>query len=112
MDWADLVTLDLSLFEEPGGKVELVKQLNHAIQNVGKKLPFLDYFSQLLMYANISIGFFYVKNFNISQDEIDRQFALCRGLYTTPLTERLKYHSANDLEEGKHSGFTPAGQRM
>lgn len=35
VDWADLITLDLSLYEQPGGKEELVKQLDHAVRNVG-----------------------------------------------------------------------------
>ncbi|KAM3538907.1 hypothetical protein ARSEF1564_008175 [Beauveria bassiana] len=91
LDWADLITLDLSLFEQPGGKAQLVRELEHAVQNV---------------------GFFYVKGFNISQNEIDRQFDLARDLYALPLEEKLKYHSANDLEEGKHSGYTPAGLRV
>jgi hypothetical protein len=36
VDWAELVTLDLSKYEQPGGKEELVKQLEHAVQHVGK----------------------------------------------------------------------------
>lgn len=36
MDWAELVTLDLSLFEQPGGKEQLAKQLEHAVQHVGE----------------------------------------------------------------------------
>lgn len=39
MDWADLVTLDLSEFEQPGGKESLVKQLDHAVRNVGTYTP-------------------------------------------------------------------------
>lgn len=35
VDWADLATLDLSLFDEPGGKKQLAKQLFEAIQNIG-----------------------------------------------------------------------------
>lgn len=35
VDWAELVTLDLSLYEQPGGKEQLVKQLEHAVQHVG-----------------------------------------------------------------------------
>lgn len=57
MGWAELITLDLSKFDEPGGKEELVKELEHAVTHV---------------------GFFYVKNFNISQEEVDKQFALGR----------------------------------
>ncbi|KAL4963612.1 uncharacterized protein BDV14DRAFT_83310 [Aspergillus stella-maris] len=91
LDWAELVTIDLSKFEQPGGKEELVKQLDHAITNV---------------------GFFYVKNFNITQDEIDRQFALGREFYSLPLEERLKYHSSSDLERGEYNGYRPAGHRI
>lgn len=36
MDWAELVTLDLGKYEQPGGKEDLVKQLEHAVQHVGK----------------------------------------------------------------------------
>lgn len=54
VDWAELVTLDLSDYENPGGKERLAEQLKYAAQHV---------------------GFFYVKNFGISQEEVDRQFA-------------------------------------
>ena len=90
MDWAELVTLDLSLFDKEGGKEELVKQLEYAAQHV---------------------GFFYVKNFDISQEEVDRQFALGREFYALPLEERLKYHSIKDLENGEYNGYRPAGLR-
>lgn len=36
VDWAELITLDLGKFEKPGGKQELVKQLEHAVRHVGK----------------------------------------------------------------------------
>lgn len=36
MDWAELVTLDLNKYEQPGGKEELVKQLEHAVKHVGE----------------------------------------------------------------------------
>lgn len=36
VDWADLATLDLSLFDQPGGKAQLAKQLFDAIQNIGQ----------------------------------------------------------------------------
>lgn len=49
MDWAELVSLDLSLFSKPGGKEKLAKQLEHAVHHVGK-------FS-LLVYQNLIHGF-------------------------------------------------------
>ncbi|KAJ4242707.1 hypothetical protein NW757_011933 [Fusarium falciforme] len=91
VDWAELATLDLSLFDQPGGKQELVKQLDHAVRN---------------------IGFFYVKNFNISQEEVDRQFALGREFYALPLEEKLKYHNESDLVKGEYNGYRPAGNRI
>lgn len=73
------MTLDLSQFDKPGGKEELAAQLTYAAQNV---------------------GFFYVKNFGISQEEVDEQFALGREFYDLPLSEKLQYHSQADLERG------------
>lgn len=91
MDWAELITLDLSLYEKPGGKEELVKQLDHAVRNV---------------------GFFYVKNFNITNEEVNRQFSLGREFYALPLEEKLKYHNNDDLTSGNYNGYRPAGLRM
>ena len=36
-------------------------------------------------------GFFYVKNFNISQERVNRQFSIGKQFYETPLDEKLKY---------------------
>ncbi|KAK5684326.1 hypothetical protein LTS10_004193 [Elasticomyces elasticus] len=91
LDWAELVTLDLSLFGTPGGKQKLAKQLEYAAQHV---------------------GFFYVVNFDISQDEVNRQFALGREFYDLPLDEKLKYHNLKDLESGEYNGYRPAGLRQ
>jgi hypothetical protein len=41
VDWAELITLDLSQYEQPGGKESLVKQLDHAVRHVGKSCGFL-----------------------------------------------------------------------
>ena len=59
-----------------------------------------------------SKGFFYVTNFGISQEEVDRQFALGREFYKLPLEEKLKYHSLADLERGEYNGYRPAGLRQ
>jgi isopenicillin N synthase-like dioxygenase len=90
LDWAELVTLDLSQFDKPIGKAKLASQLSHAVHNV---------------------GFFYVNNFGISQEEVDRQFALGREFYNLPLEERLKYHNLEDLRKGEYNGYRPAGLR-
>ena len=37
LDWADLATLDLSTFHEPGGRQLLAAQLKIAIEQIGKR---------------------------------------------------------------------------
>ena len=91
VDWAELVTLDLSLFDKPDGKKKLADQLEYAAQHV---------------------GFFYLKNFGISQEEVDQQFALGREFYNLPLEEKLKYHNLEDLQNGEYNGYRPAGLRQ
>lgn len=70
LDWADLITLDFSLLQTPEGKKELAATLVKAVREH---------------------GFFYVKNFNIPQERVNRQFSLGRQFYELPLEEKLKY---------------------
>lgn len=35
LDWADLITLDLSKFDQPGGKQELAAELSRALEVTG-----------------------------------------------------------------------------
>ncbi|KAK1689895.1 hypothetical protein BDP55DRAFT_712280 [Colletotrichum godetiae] len=88
LEWADLVTLDLSKFDQPGGKEALAKQLFDAIQN---------------------IGFFYIVNFGLSQEDVDRQFAIGKSVFELPTDEKLKYRA--DLENGGYNGYKPFGLR-
>ncbi|EPE09966.1 2og-fe oxygenase family [Ophiostoma piceae UAMH 11346] len=88
LNWAELVTLDLSTFDAPGGKEALAKQLEEAIQKV---------------------GFFYIINFGLSQEEVDRQFAIGKSVLELPTEEKLKYRA--DLEHGGYNGYKPLGLR-
>jgi DNA-directed RNA polymerase specialized sigma54-like protein len=107
LDWAELVTIDLSKYDTPEGKQELAQSLIKALREK---------------------GFFYVKNFNISQEAVNSQFAIGRELYELPVEEKLKFvpqglgacflrslrHKADiglsDL--GQFNGYVPAGRRM
>lgn len=51
-------------------------------------------------------------NSNISQEEIDHQFALGREFYALPLEEKFKYHNEKYLERGEYNGYRPVGKRM
>ena len=70
LDWADLITVDLSLYGTPEGRKELAQTLIKAVRED---------------------GFFYVKNFNISQERVNRQFEIGKRVYEIPLEEKLKY---------------------
>lgn len=106
------MTIDLSKFDAPGGKEELVKELEYAVTKVGKYEDGTTLPSTRGLFTKSSLGFFYVKNFNISQEEVDRQFALGREFYNLPLEEKLKYHNSDDLVRGEYNGYRPAGHRM
>ncbi|EXJ86630.1 hypothetical protein A1O3_03583 [Capronia epimyces CBS 606.96] len=88
LDWADLVTLDLSKFDAPGGKEALAAQLSDAVNR---------------------IGFFYITDFGLSQAEVDRQFSLCKQVFELPTAEKIKYRA--DLENGGYNGYKPLGLR-
>ena len=78
----------MSKFDQPGGKEALAKQLEQAIQK---------------------IGFFYIINFGLSQEEVDRQFAIGKSVFDLPTEEKLKYRA--DLEHGGYNGYKPLGLR-
>jgi isopenicillin N synthase-like dioxygenase len=86
VDWADLVTLDLSQFDAPGGKTKLAAQLNKAIQE---------------------IGFFYIANIGLTSEQVDRQFAIGKKILDLPEEEKLKHRA--DLEDGSYNGYRPLG---
>ena len=88
LDWADLITIDLSLFSQPGGKQHLATQLKHAISTV---------------------GFFYVTNFGLSEAEVDEQFALAEQIFSLP--ESLKQQYRVDANKQGYFGWKPRGSR-
>ncbi|GBE88138.1 Clavaminate synthase-like protein [Sparassis latifolia] len=90
LDWADLVTLDFNLFATAEGKKALAATFVKAVREY---------------------GFFYVKNFNISQERVNRQFSVGKQFYELPLEEKLKY-VPEGLEDGYYNGYVPAGRRI
>lgn len=70
LPWAELVTLDLEDYPRPGGKERLAKQLEHAVHHV---------------------GFFYVKNYGLTQEQVDRQFTIAQALFELPVEEKERF---------------------
>lgn len=88
LDYADLITLDLSLFDTPSGKQTLASQLEAAIS---------------------TIGFFYVTNFGFTTERVDEQFKIAQELFSMPFDEKMKYRV--DKEKQGFFGYKPAGSR-
>lgn len=81
--------MDLSKYGTAEGNAELANTLLQAIRTK---------------------GFFYVTNYGVSQEAVDKQFALGQKFYELPLEEKLKYEP--DLENGNYNGYRPAGRRL
>lgn len=64
----------------------------------------------LLQISHRSIGFFYIVNFGLSQEAVDRQFSIGKELFTLSTDEKLKYRA--DLEHGGYNGYKPLGLRV
>ncbi|KAK1676890.1 putative 1-aminocyclopropane-1-carboxylate oxidase [Colletotrichum godetiae] len=88
LDWADLVALDLSKFDKPGGKQELAEEFARAIEQ---------------------IGFFYVINHGLSREDIDQQYALASTVLGLPNEYKQPFRAA--LEAGNFNGWKPPGTR-
>ncbi|KAJ7636274.1 Clavaminate synthase-like protein [Roridomyces roridus] len=89
LPWADLPTLDLSLYSSPSNRTQLAQELISAIH---------------------THGFFYVKNFGVAPEAVDRQFDIGRQFYEqVPLSEKMLYVPPN-FTEGGFNGYMPAGR--
>ncbi|KAH7239409.1 putative oxidoreductase [Fusarium tricinctum] len=52
-------------------------------------------------------GFFYVTNFGLTEEDINRQFELGKKILDLPEEEKLKYRAK--IEEGDYNGYRPLG---
>ncbi|PLB55860.1 gibberellin 2-oxidase [Aspergillus steynii IBT 23096] len=82
LDWAPLVQIDLSRFDEPGGKQELAKQLYDAVTRV---------------------GFWVVVGHGLDDDRVLRQFSLGNAFFKEPLEEKRSV--ACNFAEGEYFGY-------
>ncbi|KAE9371909.1 putative UPF0676 protein [Stipitochalara longipes BDJ] len=87
LPWAELVTLDLEDYGRPGGKERLAKQLEHAVHHV---------------------GFFYVKNFGLTDEQVQQQFTLAKAFFNLPTEEKAKYEV--DYANADYNGWRRAGR--
>ena len=82
LEWAPLTTIDLSRFDEPGGKQELARQLYDAATRV---------------------GFWTVVNSGIDDAKVLRQFSIGNAFFKQPLEEK-RFFECN-FAEGEYFGY-------
>lgn len=82
LDWAPLVEIDLSVFDQPGGKEKLAAQLYEAVTKV---------------------GFWVVTNTGIDDEKVLQQFSIGNTFFKEPLEEKRK-HPCN-FAEGEYFGY-------
>lgn len=87
LPWAELVTLDLEDYDRPGGKERLAKQLEHAVHHV---------------------GFFYVKNYGLTEEQVNEQFTLAKNFFELPVSEKEKYEI--DYAAADYNGWRRPGR--
>ncbi|KAL0574444.1 hypothetical protein V5O48_007508 [Marasmius crinis-equi] len=83
LDWAPLLTVDLSRFDSPGGKESLAAELKGAVT---------------------TWGFWTVINSGIPQSLIDRHFAIASAFFNQPLEEKRKVVT-DYAGGGSHFGY-------
>jgi hypothetical protein len=82
LDWAPLAQIDLSRFDEPGGKQELAEQLYEAVTKV---------------------GFWVVTNTGLDDESVLRQFSIGNTFFKEPLEEKRRYPC--NFAEGEYFGY-------
>ncbi|KAH7357559.1 gibberellin 2-oxidase [Pyrenochaeta sp. MPI-SDFR-AT-0127] len=82
LDWAPLTTIDLSQFDEPGGKQKLAGQLYDAITRV---------------------GFWIVTNTGIEDDRVLKQFSIGNTFFKEYLEEKRRFPC--NFAEGEYFGY-------
>jgi hypothetical protein len=91
IQWANLITLDLALYDSPNGKQKLASLLPSALR---------------------TSGFFSVQNFGVSKEAIEQQIKLSQAFFDLPLEEKQPYHDAAAWARGDRVGYRPIGSEL
>jgi len=84
LPWADLAIIDISSFNEPGGKQKLAEELCHAVQTT---------------------GFFSVIGTGFTDEEVTRQYDIGQAFFDSPLEEKNKPELTCDFSKGNYFGY-------
>ncbi|KAF2093832.1 2OG-Fe(II) oxygenase superfamily protein [Rhizodiscina lignyota] len=90
LPWANIAIIDLSTFDQPGGKEKLAEDLRDAVHNT---------------------GFFSVIGTGFTEEEIQRQYDIAQAFYDLPLEERDRPGLRCDFGKGNYFGYRAANEK-
>lgn len=53
-----------------------------------------------------------MRNFGIKDEDIDRQFGICKEVFGLELEEKIKFHDAERFKRGDIRGYRPVGSKL
>ncbi|KAH7379628.1 2OG-Fe(II) oxygenase superfamily protein [Pyrenochaeta sp. MPI-SDFR-AT-0127] len=90
LQWADIQVIDLSTFDEPGGKQKLAEELRDAVHHT---------------------GFFSVTGTGFTQEEMDRQYDIGQAYFNLSLEEKGDPKYRCDFAQGNYFGYRAANEK-
>ncbi|OQD66251.1 hypothetical protein PENDEC_c065G04816 [Penicillium decumbens] len=90
LPWANIKTIDLSNFDEPGGKQKLAADLRDAIHET---------------------GFFSIIGTGLTDKEVQRQYDIGQGFFNITLEDRSRPEYRCDFANGNYFGYRAANEK-
>ncbi|TQN65546.1 UPF0676 protein [Colletotrichum shisoi] len=93
LPWADIAVIDISKFDQPGGKKQLAEDLRQAILS----LPQVH-----------ETGFFGLINTGFTPEEVQRQYDIGQGFFRLPVEDKARPGNTCDFAKGNYFGYRSA----
>ncbi|CAL5867332.1 uncharacterized protein PFLUO_LOCUS1547 [Penicillium psychrofluorescens] len=99
LPWANIKTIDLSTFDQPGGKQKLAADLRDA-NGIANKIKVHE------------TGFFSVVGTGFTNEEVQRQYDIGQAFFNIPLEERTRPEYRCDFANGNYFGYRAANEKQ
>ncbi|TKW58869.1 hypothetical protein CTA1_8648 [Colletotrichum tanaceti] len=87
LPWADIAVIDISKFDQPGGKKQLAEDLRQAVYET---------------------GFFGLVNTGFTPEEVQRQYDIGQGFFRLPVEDKARPGNTCDFAKGNYFGYRSA----
>ncbi|KAK1517846.1 2OG-Fe(II)oxygenase superfamily protein [Colletotrichum costaricense] len=87
LPWADIAVIDISKFDQPGGKKQLAEELRQAVHET---------------------GFFSLINTGFTPEEVQRQYDIGQGFFNLDAEDKARPGNTCDFSKGNYFGYRSA----